>query len=60
MFSDKSDVWAFGITLWELFTLGTEPYPGINHGDLYSKLMSGYRMEKPIHSNRKMYIYLLT
>ena len=39
----KSDVWAFGILLWEIATYGMSPYPGIDLTDVYHTLETGYR-----------------
>nr|XP_054769386.1 tyrosine-protein kinase ABL1-like [Lytechinus pictus] len=46
-FSSKSDVWAFGILLWEIATYGCSPYPGVDLQHVYGKLEQGYRMERP-------------
>ena len=47
LYTTKSDVWGFGILLWELVTLGRSPYPGVRHDQLLGLIQSGYRMGKP-------------
>ena len=47
LYTTKSDVWGFGILLWELVTLGRSPYPGVSPDQLFGLLQSGYRMGKP-------------
>ncbi|XP_071799494.1 angiopoietin-1 receptor-like [Asterias amurensis] len=54
-YTSKSDVWSFGILLWEIATLGGTPYPGIKTPFLTSRLENGYRMPKPDNSDDKIY-----
>ncbi|XP_054712843.1 tyrosine-protein kinase Abl-like [Uloborus diversus] len=54
-FSTKSDVWAFGILLWEIATYGMSPYPGVELTDVYHMLESGYRMECPSGCPSRIY-----
>ena len=60
VFSTYSDVWAFGIVLWELFSLGKVPYTGMEaNQNLFFKLRDGYRMEKPQFANQDVYDIML-
>ncbi|XP_075422632.1 platelet-derived growth factor receptor alpha [Ascaphus truei] len=56
LYTTLSDVWSFGILLWEIFSLGGTPYPGmIVDSTFYNKIKSGYRMVKPDHATHEIY-----
>uniref|UniRef100_A0A3Q0RTT9 Tyrosine-protein kinase n=1 Tax=Amphilophus citrinellus TaxID=61819 RepID=A0A3Q0RTT9_AMPCI len=46
-FSNKSDVWSFGILLYEIITYGGVPYPAYSNQEVYQQVTIGYRMPKP-------------
>ncbi|XP_051880587.1 tyrosine-protein kinase Mer isoform X1 [Pristis pectinata] len=47
VFTVKSDVWAFGITMWEIVTRGMTPYPGIQNHEIYEYLQANNRLKQP-------------
>ncbi|KAM4575089.1 platelet-derived growth factor receptor alpha [Fundulus diaphanus] len=56
LYTSLSDVWSYGILLWEIFTLGGTPYPGmVVDSSFYNKIKSGYRMSKPEHAPQDVY-----
>ena len=54
-FSKKGDVWSFGVLLWEIFTRGENPYPGLPNNHLIVFLQSGKRLSKNDVMTGKLY-----
>ena len=46
-FTIKSDVWSFGILLYEVVTYGRFPYPGMTNAEVLERIQAGYRMACP-------------
>ncbi|XP_065640053.1 proto-oncogene tyrosine-protein kinase receptor Ret isoform X3 [Hydra vulgaris] len=55
MFTSYSDVWAYGIVLFEIVTLGGSPYPTVSDCELLPLLKSGFRMDRPKNCAQPMY-----
>lgn len=58
-FSIKSDVWSFGIVLYEIITRGRVPYPGMTNDEALERITSGYRMPCPPSCPSDIYALML-
>ncbi|XP_042195854.1 fibroblast growth factor receptor 4-like isoform X2 [Callorhinchus milii] len=58
VYTHQSDVWSFGILMWEIFTLGGSPYPGIPVEELFKLLKEGHRMDRPSNCTHELYLLM--
>ncbi|KER24409.1 hypothetical protein T265_07922 [Opisthorchis viverrini] len=59
IFSSKSDVWSYGVTVWEMCTFGKRPFEGIRARDLLQRLEQGVRLPQPETASLEFYTILL-
>ncbi|XP_022918243.1 tyrosine-protein kinase receptor [Onthophagus taurus] len=55
IFTTKTDVWSFGVLLWEIMSLGYMPYTGCTNRDVMQLVTSGGRLESPINCPDPVY-----
>ncbi|CAH8599784.1 unnamed protein product [Heterobilharzia americana] len=59
LFTTKSDVWSFGILLWEIYSYGRIPYPRMMANQVLRHIESGYRMKSPEDCPSTVYAIML-
>lgn len=55
VFSSNSDVWSYGVVLWEMATLAMQPYQGLSNEQVLRYVVDGGVMERPEHCPDRLY-----
>ncbi|KAJ8024454.1 Tyrosine-protein kinase transmembrane receptor Ror [Holothuria leucospilota] len=56
--SSEGDVWSFGVVLYEIYSGGQEPYPGMLPREVAVRVKAGYRMDRPENCPKQIYIIM--
>uniref|UniRef100_A0A7N8Y1C2 Tyrosine-protein kinase n=1 Tax=Mastacembelus armatus TaxID=205130 RepID=A0A7N8Y1C2_9TELE len=59
-FSSKSDIWAYGVLMWEVYTLGWLPYERLSNTEIADQVPRGLRLYRPQLANEKVYSIMTT
>ncbi|XP_077985775.1 tyrosine kinase receptor Cad96Ca-like isoform X2 [Glandiceps talaboti] len=59
IFNLKSEVWSFGVVVWELVSLGRTPFQHLTQALVVARIRKGYRLEKPLQCSEEMYDIML-
>lgn len=58
-FNEKTDVWSFGVTCYEIWTRGRMPYEGWHNQKVWVQVSAGYRLSKPDDCDDEVYSFML-
>ncbi|XP_052273809.1 fibroblast growth factor receptor 1-like isoform X1 [Dreissena polymorpha] len=59
VYNMKTDVWSFGVVLWEIINYGHLPYPDMGPQEVADRIQAGYRMPQPQHCSADIYNLML-
>uniref|UniRef100_A0A8D1XTQ8 Tyrosine-protein kinase n=2 Tax=Sus scrofa TaxID=9823 RepID=A0A8D1XTQ8_PIG len=54
-FSSKSDIWAFGVLMWEIYSLGKMPYERFTNSETAEHIAQGLRLYRPHLASERVY-----
>ncbi len=57
--SKKSDIWSYGVLLWEIYSNGCSPYPSVAPERMLELLTTGYRLDRPTECSPSVYKQML-
>ncbi|CAH0713171.1 unnamed protein product, partial [Brenthis ino] len=60
IYTTQTDVWSFGVVVWEVVTVGGSPYAGVSAARLPRLLAAGYRMPRPPNCSTALYDLMLS
>ena len=60
VFSEKTDVWSFGILMIEIYTNGEKPYPNMINEKVIKSLLDGFRIPQPFGCSLNIYNIILS
>ena len=58
-FSTPSDVWSFGVVMWEIFSFGELPYRGMDNKMVAKSVMEGFRLPLPADCPEQVYAVMI-
>jgi serine/threonine protein kinase len=55
IYSEKTDVWSFGVTSWEILTLGDQPFEGLSSNEILAFVQNGHHLRRPTSCAWQLY-----
>jgi len=60
VYTSASDVWGWGVTMWEILTRAQQPFPDVDPFEMESYLMEGFRLHQPVNCPDQLYTVIVS
>lgn len=59
-FSPSTDVWGWGVTMWEILTRAQQPFPDVDPFEMEGYLVDGFRLHQPVNCPDQLYTVMVS